>query len=75
MTKITATVKQLVEEQMARDDETTATQLHKMLLDNGIDISLRTILICRQALGWTFRGSAYCQLIRDVNKERRVEWA
>ena len=73
-TKITATVKQLVEEQMVRDDETTATQLHKMLLDNGIDISLRTILRCRQALGWTFCGSAYCQLIRDVNKEKRVEW-
>ena len=25
--------------------------------------------------GWTFRGSAYCQLIRDVNKEKRLEWA
>jgi hypothetical protein len=30
------------------------------LFDNGIDISLRTILRCRTALGWTFRGSAYC---------------
>ena len=24
---------------------------------------------------WTFRGSAYCQLIRDSNKEKLLEWA
>ena len=73
--KLTARVKSLVETQMQKDDETTATQLHRMLNDNGIEISLRTILRCRTALGWTFRGSAYCQLIRDANKEKRVLWA
>ena len=26
-------------------------------------------------MGWTFCGSAYCQLIRQVNKEKRLEWA
>ena len=60
---------------MTRDDETTATQLHRMLLDNGVDISLSTILRCRTSLGWTFRGSAYCQLIRENNKVKRSEWA
>ena len=29
----------------------------------------------RKALGWTFRGSAYCQMIRDANKVKRLEWA
>ena len=29
----------------------------------------------RKLLGWTFRGSAYCQLIRAQNKEKRLEWA
>ena len=29
---------------MEMDDETTATQLHRLLNDNGIDISLRTVL-------------------------------
>ena len=42
--KITQLVKDLVEAQMKEDDETTATQLHRMLNDKGIDISLRTIL-------------------------------
>lgn len=29
---------------------------------------------CRTELGWTFRGSSYCQLIREVNKTKRLEW-
>ena len=27
------------------------------------------------SFGWTFRGSAYCQLIRNVNKQKHLEWA
>ena len=42
--KVTQQVNELVEAQMQKDDETTATQLHRMLLDNGIDISWRTVL-------------------------------
>ena len=73
--KVTAEVKAIVEEQMRQDDETTAYQLHKLLVDKGYNISRRTILRCRTSLGWTFRGSSYCQLIRHVNKEKRLEWA
>ena len=29
----------------------------------------------RRKLGWTFRGTAYCQMIREVNKQKRLEWA
>ena len=72
---LTVAVRSIVEEQMIKDDETTAHQLHKILVDKGINISLSTILRCRKALGWTFRGSAYCQLIRPANKEKRLEWA
>ncbi len=64
ISEVTDRVKMLVEEQMQRDDEITAHQLHHMLLEQGITISFRTILRCRIVLGWTFRGSAYCQLIR-----------
>ena len=56
------------------DDETTAHQLHRLLQSRGYKISLCTVL-CTGSLGWTFRGSAYCQLIRDVNKQKRWEWA
>ena len=73
--KITPEIKRLVDTKMVEDDETTAIQLQKMLLDKGFQLSLNTILRSRAKLGWTFRGSAYCQLIREANKVKRLEWA
>ena len=73
--KVTLQVKHLVDQQMEKDDESTAYQLHHMLVENGIQISFKTILRCRTALGWTFRGSAYCQLIRTKNKNKRLDWS
>ena len=75
LSKVTAEVKAIVEAQMRQDDETTAFQLHKLLVEKGYNISRRTILRCRRDLGWTFRGSFYCQLIRHANKVKRLEWA
>ena len=60
---------------MQHDDETTAVQLFHLLKEKGYSISLRTILRCRTDLGWTFRGSSYCQLIRQANKIKRLDWA
>ena len=60
---------------MRIDDETTAVQLHEFLTRYGIELSIRTIIRSRELLGWTFRGSAYCQLIREVNKQKRLDWA
>ena len=60
---------------MCLDDGTTAHQLHRLLQGKGYNLSLETILRCRSSLGWTFRGSAYCQLIRGVNMEKRLAWA
>jgi len=73
--KITNEVKIIVEAQMQKDDETTAHQLHKLLLESGHRMSISTVLRCRIQLGWTFRGSAYCQLIRAANKTKRLAWA
>ena len=53
---------------------TTATQLCVLLKSRGYSIDLRTVLRCRSQLGWAFRGSAYCQLIREANKVKRVDW-
>ena len=73
--KITEEIRQIVEDQMRLDDETTAYQLHALLTSKGINISLRTILRCRTSLSWTFRGSSYCQLIRTENVTKRLQWA
>ena len=33
------------------------------------------ILRCRKTLGGTFGGSEYCQMVREVNKVKRLKWA
>ena len=72
---ITDQVLQLVERAMKSDDETTATRLHVLLTSCEIRISFSTILRSRSMLGWTFRGSKYCQLIRPRNQFKRLQWA
>jgi len=72
---LTPAVQRVIEQAMQEDDETTATQLQSRLASYGMYISLTTILQNRRLLGWVYRGSAYCQLIRSVNKEKRLEWA
>ncbi|KAL5503365.1 hypothetical protein EMCRGX_G010301 [Ephydatia muelleri] len=71
--QVTAEVKVIDEAKMQEDDETSAVQLNCLLNGKGFPISLRTILRCRSTLGWIFRGSAYCQLIRDANKIKNVQ--
>ena len=74
-TKLTPEVLQLIDSAMQGDDETTAQELVVKLHDLGFLMSKRTVLAGRKILGWTHRGSAYCQLIRDVNKQKRLQWA
>lgn len=57
--------KELVEAKMV-DDETTTTPASSYVHGEWHRY-LKTILRCRTALGWTFHGSSYCQLIREVN--------
>lgn len=74
-TKITDAVLTLVDQAMRDDDEMTAVQLHNLLSNHGENICFATILRSRQILGWTFRGSKYCQVIRNENKVKRLQWA
>ena len=68
-------IKGIIEAAMQNNDETTAAQLKAILQEQGHNVSLSTILRCHSQLGWTHRGSAYCQLIREGNKIKRLEWA
>ena len=73
--KLSPTVQQLIENTMRTDDETMATQLQAMLAEHRIYVSLCAIVRNRSQLGWIYRGSAYCQLICNVNKQKRLEFA
>jgi transposase len=73
--KLSPAVQQLIETAMREDNETTATQLQELLARRYVYVSLATIVRNRRELGWIYRGSAYCQLIRNANKEKRLEFA
>ena len=55
--KLTPEVLDIIEAQMQADDETTATQLVKMLNAAGYNVSTSTIIRARRILGWTFHDS------------------
>ena len=73
--KITDGVFLIVNKKMKEDDKTAAVQLQKLLTEKGYQLSLHTILYSPMKLGRTYRGNAYCKLIRDVNKAKRLERA
>lgn len=73
--KLSPMILQIINDAMREDDETTATQLQAKLAAYNVYVSLTTIVRNRIQLGWTYRGSAYCQLIRCQNKRKRLEWA
>ena len=73
--KVVAQVMEVVEQEMQRDDKTMMTQLRNALATENYALSKQTVLQCRWSLEWMHQGSAYCQLIIDINKEKRLEWA
>ena len=73
--KISAKAKHMIDQQMTKDDESTGMELQKILAKDGIVVSARTALRWRNQLGWTSKGTSYCQMIRDANKEKRLAWA
>jgi hypothetical protein len=57
-----------IEETMAKDDKTT-TQLQAILASKNVYVSLA---IKQTEPSWTCRGTAYCQLIRQPNEQKRT---
>ena len=70
--KLSPRIEKLIEDIMRNDDETTATPLQGFLANCSVYVSLATIVRNRCNLGWIYRGSAYCQLIRNENKVKRL---
>ena len=62
---------------MQKNDEATSRQIQKKLFKRGMEVHTSTVRrACKeQAKGWTFQNTKYCQLIRDINKTTRLEFA
>jgi hypothetical protein len=60
---------------MEKNDETTATDLAKMIREQfQVDISETTIRRTRRKLGWLSTGTKYCQLVREANRKKRLRF-
>ena len=75
LSKLTDAVQETVEDAMRDDNGTMVKELREKLTSTGQLLSKSSILRCRRSLGWTVRGSAYCQMIREPNKTKRLDWA
>ena len=53
----------------------TSAKIQKKLAKHGISVSSSTVRRSRKQQGWTLQQTAYCQLIRDANKVKRLEFA
>ena len=67
--KVTQRVNDIIEEQMQKDDETTAAELEHILQREGIKLSCSTILRSCQKLGWTYRARTTIRTIVSDNNE------
>ena len=61
-----------IDNAMEEDDELTAYKLKKHYPD--LNLSISTVRRARKDLGWVSTKPRYCQLIRDINKEKRLIW-
>lgn len=74
-TKLSVEAKAFIDRQMRQNDETTSKQIEKKLAKYGIEVCSATVRRCRKQQGWTLQRTAYCQLIRESNKGKRLEHA
>lgn len=69
-------VLRIIDECMKSNPELSSTDLQKsLLLRTNIQLSSSYIRKLRARLGWTYKKTKYCQLVRDVNKPKRLYWA
>ena len=66
-----------IDKAMAENDEPTVNHLHDMLMNTypNLQMSKNTVKKARRDLGWVSTTPRYCQLIREVNKEKRLLFA
>ena len=65
-----------IDDVMADNDELTARQLRHMLTSQWpeLSVSVRTVRRARWKLGWVATRPKYCQLVRELNQVKRLEW-
>ena len=73
--KLSVEARAFIDQQMRKNDEMMSAKIQKKLAKRGIFVSSSTVQRSRKQQGWTLQRTAYCQLIRDANKVKRLEFA
>jgi hypothetical protein len=64
-----------IDQKMQSNDETTSTDLVKMLLEElNVTLSETTAKRVRRKWGWLSTGTKYCQLVREANQGKRLQY-
>lgn len=74
--KLTSEMTEIIDNELQRNDELTAQKLMDNLKERfpDLDVSIPTIKRARKQKGWVCTRPHYCQLIRDLNKRKRLLW-
>ena len=74
--KINEDMLETIETLLTENDELTARHLKERLSETwpSLNISLTTIKRAQKEKGWVSTQPHYCQLLREANKIKRVEW-
>ena len=72
--KLSIEGKAFIDQQMRNNDEMTSAQIKKKLAKHGVAVSSSTVRRSRKQQGWTLQRTRYCQLIRDANKIKQLEY-
>ena len=67
-------IRDIIEESLQENDELTAQDITYKLESRGYSISVPTINRIKIDLDWTCKATRYCQMIRNANKPKRVQW-
>ena len=74
--KLTTEMLSMINNELKENDEATARYLRAMLIEKypELEVTISTVKRQRQALGWVNTRPHYCQLIRTLNKTKRLVW-
>jgi transposase len=73
---VTERHKEIIDSSMRKNPEYSSVDLEKIIADSGsAHISPANIRKIRLGLGWRYKKTKYCQLVRDANKVKRLQWA
>ena len=73
--KLSVEARAFIDQQMCKNDEMTSAKIQKKLTKRGISLSSSMVQRSQKQQCWTLQRIAYCPLIQDANKVKRLEFA